>query len=201
MWKTIPVDDNYEASTEGQIREKTTHKILSQWRDKDGYLLVSLSKKMYRAHRIIAMTFIDNPKNKPVVNHKDFNKTNNHIENLEWVSHSENSQHSFTGHHRDASIKSWVKKVQPLAAEASKTKVAQYDLEGNLLAIFPSQREASEATNTCRSSITRCVRGDRKTAGGYKWAYFLESSTTKTEEKPASAAQDSQKPPKGEDIV
>ena len=111
MWKTIPVDDNYEANTEGQIREKLSHKILSQWYDKDGYLLVNLSRKIYRAHRIIAMTFIDNPQNEPVVNHKDFNKANNHIDNLEWVSYSKNSQHSFTGHHRDIGVKEWAKKV------------------------------------------------------------------------------------------
>lgn len=201
MWKIVPVDDNYEASTDGQIRERGSHRILAQWYDKDGYLLVKMSQRMYRAHRVIAMTFIDNPQNKPVVNHKDFNKSNNHVENLEWVTYSENTLHSFTNHHRDESIKEWVKKVQPLAAEASKTKVAQYDLEGTLIAIYPSQREASEATNTCRSSITRCVRGHRKTAGGYKWAYLLESSTTKPEENPTSAAQDSQKPPTGEDIV
>lgn len=178
MWKTIPVDNNYEASDAGDIREIKTKQLVSQWFDKDGYLLVKLSNKLYRAHRIIAQTFISNPKNLPVVNHKNFNKSDNHIENLEWVTYQENTAHSFTGNHRDLSVKEWVKQVQPLGAEASKTKVAQYDLSGNLIKIFNSQREASEETGTCRSSITRCVNGHRKTAGGFKWSYYLEGSTT-----------------------
>lgn len=96
-------------------------------------------------------------------------------------------------------MKEWAKRVQPLGAEASKTKVAQYTLKGELLEVFASQREASEKTGTCRSSITQCVRGKRYSAGGgYLWAYFSESSTTTHEENPASLAQD---PKLGDDIV
>lgn len=199
MWKMIPVDNNYEASTDGQIREIKTHKIISQWLDKDGYLLATLSDKLYRVHRLIALTFINNPNNLPVVNHKNFNKHDNHVANLEWVTYSENSKHSFTGAHRLKSVQQWAERVQPLAAEASKTKVAQYDLQGNLLNVYDSQREASEKTGTCRSSITRCVTGYRKTAGGYKWKYYLEGSTTMCEENPASPVRDSEK--SEEDIV
>ena len=183
MWKRIPVDNNYEASEDGQIRDLAGD-IISQWQDKDGYLLATLSGKLYRVHRLIALTFISNPKNLPVVNHKNFKKNDNHVANLEWVSYSENSKHSFTQQHRDLSVKRWAKEVQPLAAEASKTKVAQYDLQDNLLNVFNSQREASEQTGICRSSITHCVRGTRKTAGGYKWKYYLEGSTTKSEQNP-----------------
>ena len=199
MWKEIPVDNNYEASNDGQIRDIKTKKIVPQWKDKDGYLIATLSEKLYRVHRLIALTFISNPNNLPVVNHKNFNKSDNHVANLEWVSYSENSKHSYTGNHRDANLKIWVKKVQPLAAEASKTKVAQYDLQDNLLNTFDSQREASEKTGVCRSSITRCVTGCRKTAGGYKWKYYLEGSTTKNEENPTSSVRDSEK--SEEDIV
>ena len=199
MWKVIPVDNNYEASNDGQIREIKTHKLVSQWLDKDGYLLATLSNKLYRVHRLIAITFISNPNNLPVVNHKNFKKDDNHIANLEWVSYSENSKHSFTGNHRQESINSWKEQVQPLAAEASKTKVAQYDLQDNLLNIYNSQREASEKTGTCRSSITQCVRGKRKTAGGFKWKYYLEGSTTMCEKNPISPVRDSEK--SDEDIV
>jgi len=199
MWKIIPVDNNYEASNDGQIREVKTGKKISQWLDKDGYLIVTLSGKLYRVHRLIALTFISNPNNLPVVNHKNFDKSDNHVTNLEWVTYSENSKHSYTGKHRDKTLIEWVKKVQHLAAEASKTKVAQYDLQDNLLNVFNSQRKASEKTGTCRSSITRCVTGHRKTAGGYKWKYYLEGSTTKSEENPTSSARDSEK--SDEDIV
>ena len=199
MWKIIPVDNNYEASNDGQIREVKTSKKISQWLDKDGYLIATLSGKLYRVHRLIALTFISNPNNLPVVNHKNFDKSDNHVANLEWVTYSENSKHSFTGKHRDKTLIEWANKVQHIGAEASKTKVAQYDLKDNLLNVFNSQREASEKTGTCRSSITRCVTGHRKTAGGYKWKYYLEGSTTKCEENPTSPVRDSEK--SDEDIV
>lgn len=199
MWKIIPVDNNYEASNDGQVREIKTNKIISQWLDKDGYLITTLSGKLYRVHRLIALTFISNPNNLPVVNHKNFDKSDNHVANLEWVTYSENSKHSFAGKHREKSLIDWANKVQHLGAEASKTKVAQYDLQNNLLNVFDSQREASEKTGTCRSSITRCITGHRKTAGGYKWKYYLEGSTTKCEENPTSPVRDSEK--LDEDIV
>ena len=199
MWKIIPVDNNYEASEDGEIREIKNKKIVSQWKDKDGYFLATLSNRLYRVHRLIALTFISNPEQLPVVNHKNFDKSDNHISNLEWVSYSENAKHSYTGNHRDASVKEWAKKVQPLAAKVSKTKVAQYSLDGTLLAIYESQRNASEITGVCRSSITQCVNHNRKTAGSFKWEYYLEGSTTNDERNPISSVGDSEK--SEEDIV
>ncbi len=60
-----------------------------------GYKVIRLFSKIYRAHRIIAETFIPNPENKPEVNHIDGNKSNNDISNLEWVTPSENNQHAY----------------------------------------------------------------------------------------------------------
>lgn len=129
-------------------------------------------------YRLIAFTFLKNPEKYPVVNHLDYDKANNHISNLEWTTYSNNTNHSFQNHHRDNSIEEWKNKVQPLVAEASKTKVTQYSLNGDFIAVFNSQKEASKATGVCRSSITNCVNHKRKTAGGYKWEYALNGSTT-----------------------
>lgn len=189
MWKTIPVDQNYEANELGDIRKIGSRTLNIQWFDKDGYKLVTLSNhKMYRAHRLIAMTFLDNPENYPVVNHLNHNKADNRVENLEWTTYQGNTIHSYQNNYREDSIKSWVSKVQPKAAEASKRKVVQIDLNGNEIAVFNSHREASELTGTCRSSITRCCTGDRKTAGGYKWKY-LEGSTTMQPQNPVDSAE------------
>lgn len=138
-------------------------------------------RKAFRAHRLIAYSFISNPDNLPVVNHIDHDKMNNHVDNLEWVTYSYNSQHSYHDGWRDEEIRKRIPEMQKKAAEQSKTPVAQYDQDGNLIAVFSSQKEASEKTGVCRSSITHVVRGQRKTAGGYIWRY-VEGSTTKTPE-------------------
>ena len=89
MWKKIPIDMNYEANELGDIRKIGSNQLLKQWLDKDGYKIVALSnRKIYRAHRLIALTFIENPEGKPVVNHINHIKQDNRVENLEWVTYS-----------------------------------------------------------------------------------------------------------------
>lgn len=78
------------------MRNEKSLKILNQYEDKDGYLLVGLSKdgkrKKFFVHRLVAITYLDNPTKygKLEINHKDFNRKNNHFSNLEWVTHKEN---------------------------------------------------------------------------------------------------------------
>lgn len=191
MWKIVPIDQNYEANENGDIRKIGSKQLVHQWLDKDDYKIVALTnRKLYRAHRIIALTFLDNPDNYPVVNHINHNKQDNRVENLEWTTYSQNSIHSYYDHNRDEGTQEWVQVVQPLAAQASKRAVMQLDQLDNIISIFSSHREASDATGICRSSISQCCAGKRKTAGGYKWKY-LEGSTTKCEGNPTSTVRDS----------
>ena len=88
----------YEVSNYGRVRNYKTKTIKAVQISDRGYYKSNLSKnnkqKMCRVHRLVAQAFIPNPDNKSEVNHKDFNKLNNHVDNLEWTSGDENITHS-----------------------------------------------------------------------------------------------------------
>ena len=98
MVKQIKGYENYTITETGEVFNTDTNRALKGSIGEGGYKYYRLSKdgkkKMFYAHRLVAEAFLDNPKNLPVVNHKDGNKLNNCIENLEWVSYSENSKHA-----------------------------------------------------------------------------------------------------------
>lgn len=102
VWKDLiyeNISDIYCISNYGVIKNKYTNKIISQCNDKDGYKLVTLSSpsaknknKTLRVHRLVALTFIPLVHDKNIVNHKDGNRSNNVVTNLEWVNAKENTQ-------------------------------------------------------------------------------------------------------------
>lgn len=99
VWKTIPISTNYEASSKGRIRNKKTGYILKQHENRKGYRLVGIKGNnteniTKRVHRLVAMAFIENPNNKKTVNHKDHDRSENDVFNLEWSTHKEQVDHS-----------------------------------------------------------------------------------------------------------
>ena len=162
-WHTIPDFPNYEITETGKIRHKEKKKIRKASPSKRGYPVVSLRKdgKQYirTIHILVARTFIPNPENKPEVNHKDGNKWNYRLNNLEWVTSRENKIHARkTGLHKSDGQK----------------RVAQFDKNGTIICTFDSATLASKETGIGRSNITAVARGNTrlKTAGGYYWRYI-----------------------------
>ena len=94
QWRTIEGYPNYSVSNYGRVRNDLTCKILKQNLNSSGYYRVMIGGKQQFVHRLVAMAFIDNPNNYPVVNHLDYNPRNNHIDNLEWCTQSHNIQYS-----------------------------------------------------------------------------------------------------------
>ena len=86
--------DDYEVTEHGKIINKTTGYILKPKHNATGYCYVRLGGKNYLIHRLVAQKYIPNPDNKPQINHKDGNKDNNDITNLEWVTAKENKVHA-----------------------------------------------------------------------------------------------------------
>lgn len=98
IWKKINCEfENYEINNFCEVRNIVTGKVLKSALDRYGYLYHGFTengkRKKFKLHRLMALTFLPNPLNKKEVNHKDGNKLNNNIYNLEWVSHFENQSH------------------------------------------------------------------------------------------------------------
>ena len=136
--------------------------ILKQYTMKNkgrgNYLVVHLSKSNNRrakiVHRLVAEAFIPNPKNKSQVNHKDGNKANNKINNLEWVTQSENMLHS----------------MNILGGKGGFGRIPIRCVETNVE--YCSIMEATRQTNVQQSSISKALLGKVHTAGGYHWEYI-----------------------------
>lgn len=128
--------------------------------DKDGYLKVCLSKDGKRyvrsVHRLVAEAFIPNPDNLPVINHKNEDKQDNKVENLEWCTVRYNTMYG-TGR-----IRTSMKQGK---------SVEQLDLDGNVIDEFYSMRVAAKITGIPQPNIHKVCNGVRQTAGGYKWRY------------------------------
>lgn len=134
-----------------------------------GYFIVELSKngtrKTTTIHRLVASAFIDNPHNKPCVNHIDGNKQNNYISNLEWCTHSENIKHAF-----DNGLK-----VCKYGKEHHNHKIInQYDLNNNFIKKWYGFHEINRELGFDYRNIWACCNGKQPTAYGYIWRYANE---------------------------
>jgi hypothetical protein len=98
-WLTIDGFSSYQVSSSGRVRNIKRKKILKLSKNWNNYIVVTIrgdlnNKKQFRVHRLVATYFIENKHNKPTVNHKDGDKSNNSVSNLEWMTHKEQQIHA-----------------------------------------------------------------------------------------------------------
>lgn len=182
IWKdVIGYEGYYKISDLGRVkslpRNGTVNReiIMKPKLSKAGYLTIHLRKSGYskhrKIHRLIAMAFIDKVEGKEIINHKDGNKLNNSISNLEWCTYKENAQHA----HDTGLAKTDIKQIAAARAIsiAVRTKrVKQLDMEGNEIREFASMTEARKRLNkTSSSMIARVCTGKAKSYEGFKWQY------------------------------
>ena len=170
-WKDITgYEGLYQVSDFGDVRSLNYRhtgqvRVLKQRIYKGGYLQVHLckdgKKKLHLVHRLVATAFIENPDNLPCINHKDEDKTNNIVSNLEYCDHAYNNRYGT--------------RIQR-AAEARRNdpkrskKVLQLTLDGKLVMEWSSTAECGR-NGFSRTAISECCNGKRKTHKGYRWVY------------------------------
>lgn len=161
-WKAIEgFEELYEISNIGNVKSLNYNgtgkeRIMKQGNNGNGYLRVCLSKngkiKKFLVHRLVAQAFLPNPKNYKEINHKDENKLNNCVSNLEWCDRQYNNNFG-------------------TRTEKCSKKVNQYTLEGKFIRQFPSTNQVERELGYFQSNISNCCNGKRKTAYNYLWKF------------------------------
>lgn len=171
IWKdVVGYEGLYEISNLGSIRNFKTKAIKKTIICKNGYRRVSVSKNCHHKikcmHRIIAEAFIPNPENKPQVNHKNGIRTDNSIENLEWMTAKENIRHSYSRLNKLASH------AKGVDCDRSKN-IYQYTVLGEFVKMHFGLSEASLCSGISKSLIFFCCSSDHYnvTGGGFVWSY------------------------------
>lgn len=142
-------EDDLYADEDGVLRYKATGEKISTSYDKDGYVQLTLKYKNRRAHRIIAEKYIPNPENKPCVNHKNGIKDDSRIENLEWVTYSENEKHSYDV---------LGKKGQKVPVYGIDNTSAKPFIDTKTGTLYTTRREFGEANGISKSSVYKLLR-------------------------------------------
>lgn len=180
-WRAVPgYEGLYEVSNCGRVRSlpRWFHygdgrksclrpgRILKLTKKSNGYLYLNLSKhkdaKPTYVHRLVAMAFLPNPNNLPLINHKDESRSNNHVDNLEWCDNRYNMMYGTVG-----------ERLRNHEYGTPGIPVEQRDLDGNLIREYKSMGEAENMTGVKRQNIRDCCQNKRghHTAGSFKWNY------------------------------
>lgn len=163
IWKEIEGYPSYMVSNMGRVKSLNYRRsgkegIMSPRISGNGHLKVTLRNidglKDYLVHRLVAQAFIPNPNNLSELNHKDEEKTNNCIDNLEWCDRRYNVNY---GNNAPKIILS--------------KPIIQYSLDGYMLKVWDSISDAQKEVPKTRK-IGDCCQGKRNKAGGYVWKYY-----------------------------
>ena len=167
-FKTIHEYPDYLVSDLGNILSVKGDRLLKPYKCSNGYLQVKLTNngctKGELVHRLVAKAFIPNPNNLAQINHKDEDRTNNRVENLEWCDQSYNMNYG-TGNLKRK------EKLEYRESPWNSKKVLQFTLENVLVREWNSTMEIERVLGYKNTNIGSCCRGKATQAYGYIWRY------------------------------
>lgn len=182
-WKKIKDYENYSVSTYGDVKNDKTGIILKKCKNKKGYEQIHLYKngkqKTFRIHRLVAETFIPNPNNLPCIDHINTIKTDNRVENLRWCTYKENSNNPLTlERYKNKEHSEETKKKLSELNKGKNNRRCRKIILLNTMEIFDYIKQAEEKYKVYHQHISKCCRGELKSAGkdenGNKliWMYY-----------------------------
>ena len=153
MKDVVGYEGLYAVTPEGEVYSYKRKRFMKPSTDSEGYLKVSLyndnEKKNYYVHRLVGEAYIPNSEIQPQINHRDENKANNCLQNLEWCDSKYNNNYG-------------------TKIDRQKKPILQYDLDGNFIREWPSTIDVGKKVS---KQINNCLKGRCKSAYGYKWFY------------------------------
>ena len=194
IWKdVVGYEDLYRVSNYGQVWSNRRQRLLKQEKNRLGYMIVFLSsnnkRKAFCVHRLVAIAFIPNPNSYREINHKDENKGNNYVDNLEWCTRTYNVNYGTgrqrAGIHISESMRGRTIPMEVRQKIADKVrgntnrrkKLHMYDYDGNYIKSFATTYDAMYETGINRCNISACCNGRLRHAGKYMCRY--ETTTKK----------------------
>lgn len=160
IWKDIPKYEGfYEISNHGNVRKKNGRRLKGQTNGlyREIMLTKNGKRKKYKIHRLVAEVFLEKPKdeNAVIINHKDENPSNNHVDNLEWCTYKYNTNYG-------TCVKRRARKHQKCIVQIK---------DGKIIRKWNSIKTAAQTLGIDSSSITKAAKRKRPSAGGFNWRY------------------------------
>lgn len=172
IWKQFDAPNGiYWVSNKGRVWSSYRKRLIALRTDKDGYKFFHYYHNgegtTMRVHRLVAMVFLPNPNNLPIVEHLDCNPANNCVENLRWSTTLANNNHPVTISRLSKALKG--RPISKLALEKICKPIMQFTMAGDYVKTWGSGTDASRALGINFSKIAACARRERHTAGGFVW--------------------------------